>query len=177
MSVPISPTIVFIEPRHAEAMQRLVSEFAVAKWTRLPHPYPDGGAVEFIRHQEEERAVGKSYVFAIEDRETFVGVCGLHGIRNAMVEEMGYWIGEPYWGHGLASGAVKLTLDFAFLNLRARCIHAHALVTNAPSRRVLEKNGFRLIEVAVCDEQGSRHHGQSIARYEILHEYWLESVG
>lgn len=54
---------------------------------------------------------------------------------------VGYWLGRPYWGRGVATRAVGAFLvDVAF-----RPLFAHVADHNAGSRRVLEKNGFLLI--------------------------------
>lgn len=52
--------------------------------------------------------------------------------------DIGYWIGKPFWGHGIATRAVS-----AFLHgVTERPLHAHAARHNIASRRVLAKCGF-----------------------------------
>jgi RimJ/RimL family protein N-acetyltransferase len=55
--------------------------------------------------------------------------------------EVTYWIGRPYWGRGIATGALKtfLTVD------PSRPLHARVASDNVASRRVLEKCGFRVV--------------------------------
>lgn len=57
------------------------------------------------------------------------------------VREVGYWLGRPYWGRGLASAALAefLTID------RHRPLHGVVAEHNTASRRVLERNGFVLV--------------------------------
>lgn len=52
--------------------------------------------------------------------------------------EVGYWIGKPFWGRGIASRALALFLR----ELTARPLHARAAKDNVGSLRVLEKCGF-----------------------------------
>jgi RimJ/RimL family protein N-acetyltransferase len=52
---------------------------------------------------------------------------------------VGYWIGRPYWGRGVATRALGLMLA----EVSARPLHAHVAAHNAGSVRVLEKCGFR----------------------------------
>jgi RimJ/RimL family protein N-acetyltransferase len=55
--------------------------------------------------------------------------------------EVGYWIGRPYWGRGIASSALALFLDV----VAVRPLYAYLAVHNAGSIRVLEKCGFRRV--------------------------------
>lgn len=52
--------------------------------------------------------------------------------------EIGYWIGKPYWGKGVATAAVAQFLEL----LSERPIFAHVAGHNVGSIRVLEKCGF-----------------------------------
>ena len=56
--------------------------------------------------------------------------------------ELGYWIGEPFWGQGLVSEAVGIACDYAFSTLEVERIEACVYEWNPASGRVLEKNGF-----------------------------------
>jgi len=53
---------------------------------------------------------------------------------------VGYWIGQRYWGKGVASAALP---EFVALHETARPLHAYVAVTNVASARVLEKCGFQ----------------------------------
>ena len=139
--------LVPLEHRHASAVQEFASDFAVAEWTRLPHPYPENGASEFIEMQIIERKLGRAFVFAVEVSGEFVGLCGLHDIRDEASNEFGFWIGKPFWGKGYASFAAKSTLEYGFRELKLQRVEAVALESNHASRRVLEKNGFLLVEL------------------------------
>jgi RimJ/RimL family protein N-acetyltransferase len=89
-----------------------------------------------------ERADGLSWVFAVKLAGEVIGVCGLLEITPRRVAEIGYWIGRPYWGRGLATEAVAGTLQFSFDTLALREVFAKCLADNHGSRRVLEKNCF-----------------------------------
>lgn len=56
--------------------------------------------------------------------------------------EIGYWIGEPYWGKGYATEAVRLLIKFAFEELDLLRIYAKIYEYNIGSMKVLEKTGF-----------------------------------
>ena len=144
MSSPAATLV--LEPvnlSHAPPLQILAADPAIAATTRIAHPYPPGQAEKFIRVRMREREDGLSWVFAVKMAEEVVGVCGLLEITPRRVAEIGYWIGRPYWGRGLATEAVAGTLRFSFGTLALREVFAKCLADNHGSRRVLEKNRFR----------------------------------
>jgi RimJ/RimL family protein N-acetyltransferase len=59
-------------------------------------------------------------------------------------DSLGYWISREYWGRGIATRAVALMLE----ELARRPLYATAAAHNLPSLRVLQKNGFEVIDRA-----------------------------
>ena len=55
---------------------------------------------------------------------------------------LGYWLGEPHWGKGIVTGAIKQIVDFGFKTYDIDRIFARPFGTNIASQRVLEKAGF-----------------------------------
>lgn len=58
--------------------------------------------------------------------------------------ELGYWLGEQYWGQGIMSAAVTKLCGEAFERFDIVRIFAEPYAHNIGSRRVLEKSGFVL---------------------------------
>jgi ribosomal-protein-alanine N-acetyltransferase len=58
--------------------------------------------------------------------------------------EIGYFIGEPFWGNGIASKALQLMTGYAFDAFDIIRIEAGVFAFNKASMRVLEKNNFHL---------------------------------
>lgn len=58
--------------------------------------------------------------------------------------EIGYWLGEPYWGKGIATLAVRALTSYAFSRLDLVRIYASVFAWNPASSRVLEKAGYHL---------------------------------
>lgn len=114
---------------------------------RMPHPYSEEDADEFI---SMALTPGGPTIRAITLDGTLAGVIGLHPAQDVYegTAELGYWIGEPYWGRGLASAAVKEMIQIGFKELKLRRIFASAYDYNTASMRVLEKNGFEKEGVA-----------------------------
>ena len=56
--------------------------------------------------------------------------------------ELGFWLGEPYWGQGYMADAIYKILNFGFKDLKLTRIYAHAFENNISSEKVLIKTGF-----------------------------------
>lgn len=61
-----------------------------------------------------------------------------------MNADIGYWIGESYWGKGYGTEAVRLLVRYAFDELKLIRVYASVFESNRASMRVLEKSGFHL---------------------------------
>ena len=109
----------------------------------MPFPYTEDNANDFIKYCQGENP---QYTFAIEYNGEFVGTIGL--VRQTdiykLTAEIGYWIGEPYWGMGIATKAVQLITEYGFNELGLVRIYTGVFAFNKASQRVLEKVGFKL---------------------------------
>lgn len=75
--------------------------------------------------------------------------------------ELGYWIGEEYWGKGLVVEAGQELIKHAFKDLNINKLYASFRYDNHQSKRVLEKLGFKYY----CDLKNIDYSGKEI--YEI----------
>jgi len=128
----------------APRVHELVSNWNVASMVaRIPHPYPDGAAEEWIRGHTKNRAAGDHWPFAIETKRAgLVGAIRLSKTDSGSME-LGYWIGEPYWGKGIASEAARVLVEFAFDILDLDHLTSGHFKDNPASGRVLTKRGFQ----------------------------------
>lgn len=111
--------------------------------SRMPHPYTRRDATDFIR-RSKTGAIGKCvYAVTNADDGRFLGCCGIEPQDDPSTLELGYWIGEPFWGKGYATEAAHAVIDMAFRTRNADCIDVRCRVTNAGSRRVIHKSGFQ----------------------------------
>jgi RimJ/RimL family protein N-acetyltransferase len=123
-----------------KAIARLANDRRIAENTRrLPHPYSQDHAVDFIR---STAAHGRETIFLIEHDEAPVGMVGIDW-SDADAPELGYWLGVDFWGRGLATEAARGAIDYFFEEFDADQLHAGARVANPASRNVLEKCGFQ----------------------------------
>ena len=123
----------------APALHQLANNKTIHRFlARLPHPYTRAHAVDFITSIARTR---DEHAYAIITREDdFVGVIGWHMNREQGLE-LGYWLGEPYWGKGYATEAA-IALVQAAKDAGHKKLFANAITENTGSIRVLEKAGF-----------------------------------
>jgi len=120
----------------------LANDFDIARMTtRLPHPYGLADAQDFLARTAVQD-LSREVKFAIETADDgLVGVIGLYP-RGPLGPEVGYWIGRPYWGRGLATEAARAVLSWARTVWGRRAVVSGHFTDNPASGRVLEKAGF-----------------------------------
>jgi len=107
----------------------------------FPSPYTLPDAELFIGFCGREKPV---CTFAVVADHAFCGVAGLIEGQdvNRISAEIGYWIGEPFWGKGIATKAIELLTEYGFNTLGYHRIYAAIFEYNTASMRVLVKNGY-----------------------------------
>jgi 8-oxo-dGTP diphosphatase len=136
----------------APAIERLAGDWEVARFTgSIPHPYPAGSAAPWVEETWAEAAAGGKIVAAIERRAdgAFLGCIELdlgHGPGPDLpLGLLGYWVGRPFWGAGIAVEAGRAMLEIGFGRLGLARIEAAAMPANRRSIRVQEKLGFGFV--------------------------------
>jgi ribosomal-protein-alanine N-acetyltransferase len=109
---------------------------------RFPHPYTLADAEAWLAlHRTAPERAG----WAIEVGDMAVGGIGLEPGTDvhARCAHIGYWLGEAYWGRGIASAAVRAVSEYSLDRLGFVRLEAPVYEWNPASMRVLEKCGFR----------------------------------
>lgn len=106
----------------------------------FPHPYTLEDAKFWVKLVQNDATN-----FAIEVDGKAVGGIGilLKEDIHRKNSEIGYWLGEAYWGKGIISASVKEMVDYTFKNYDIHRIYAGIFEYNIASMRVLEKAGFQ----------------------------------
>jgi ribosomal-protein-alanine N-acetyltransferase len=108
---------------------------------QFPHPYAVQDAREFI---ELARCQDPETHFAIVVGGEAAGAIGFK--LNTDVErvsvEVGYWLGEAYWGRGTVTEALRAMTRYAVDTYGVSRVYGVPFEWNAPSARVLEKAGY-----------------------------------
>ena len=115
----------------------------------FPHPYTDDDAELWL---EIAANPGASIQLAIDVEGEAVGGIGAiagEGIFAATAQ-FGYWLGEAYWGRGIATASAQaLAGRIGSEGLFAR-LEAEVFEWNPASMRVLEKSGYHREAVLRC---------------------------
>lgn len=119
---------------------------------RFPHPYTRADGLAFLK---EARSATPETFFAIEVGDAAVGGIGfvLQPDVERVSAEIGYWLGEAYWGRGIATEALAAVTRYAVDHHHLTRVFALPFASNAASVRVLEKCGYvleaRLVRSAI----------------------------
>lgn len=129
----------------APVMQRYADNpnIAVNLRNAFPCPYTLTDAQAYIQSCLENR---DALLYTIDINGEAIGSIGLFPQRDVYEKsaELGYWLGEPFWGHGIMTQAIQQLCEEAFTTRGFCRIFAEPFADNLGSRRVLEKAGFSL---------------------------------
>lgn len=111
---------------------------------RFPHPYTREDAESWIGMNH--LVLGPPLHFAIDLDGTAVGAVGMEMLDdvNHRTAIIGYWVGEPFWGRGIATAAVTFISDYACRTFPVERLQASVFDWNLASARVLDKAGYQL---------------------------------
>jgi RimJ/RimL family protein N-acetyltransferase len=129
----------------ATEVQRMAGSIKVAQMTAtIPHPYPDGAAESWIATHAGQFTNGDGLTWAIEDRASgkLVGCIGFGVNKSHKKSEVGYWIGEEFWGKGYCTEAVIAGVNFCFKHFELNKITSRHLSYNPASGKVMIKAGM-----------------------------------
>lgn len=131
-------------PQDGPALVRHANNRNVSRNLRdaFPFPYTPADAENWLAHANDD---GLERSFAITGDGAVIGGIGLKREFdvNRLSNEIGYWLGEEYWGRGIATAAVVALTSWAFHELEIVRIWGGVFSSNRPSCRVLEKAGYR----------------------------------
>lgn len=110
---------------------------------RFPHPYTRRAGREFIRQAMSQRP---ETMFAIAVDDEAVGGIGFTVLTDVerVSAEIGYWLGERFWGRGIVTEALVAVTRYAIDTCRLTRVYALPFAYNKASCRVLEKAGYAL---------------------------------
>ncbi len=148
----------------APTLARYADNAKVAMYLRdrFPYPYSTQDAVCFFEYARE---TPDECVACIEVGDEAAGAIGLQFRKDIerCSAELGYWIGEPFWGRGITPGAIRCFTAWAMPRFELTRVYAEVVAENRASGRVLEKSGFARVGVL---RKAAIKHG-------IYHDYVL----
>jgi RimJ/RimL family protein N-acetyltransferase len=142
------------------ALVALANDPAVARYTgNIPYPYTEADARWWIATGCSSD--GNIHV-AITLEGTLIGGIGITfgAAARRGTGAIGYWLGRPYWGQGLATDALRTLTDYAVAEFGLVRLWALVMAPNIASARVLEKAGYvreATLRSAIVDREGNAH--------------------
>lgn len=138
----------------ADGLEKLTRQEAVYRY--LPtflfeKKYPAKEAIDRLY----EEGLDESLILGVFREGDFCGLAEMYGYREAIHKaSVGYRLLQEKWGRGIASEALRLMID-ELLHVRGiEIITASTMVENIASARVLQKNGFTLVNSAIDENWG-----------------------
>ncbi len=144
----------------APALTRHADNHNVARYLRdrFPQPYSLEDARRFFEYVNETKG---ECVACIDLAGEAAGAIGLQFRTDVerCSAELGYWLGEPFWGRGVMTQAIRHFTAWAMPRFELTRVYAEVFAGNPASERVLEKAGFDRIGVLrkAAIKRG-RHH-------------------
>jgi len=132
-----------IKPQDRDQLAKIANNRKI--WLNLrdqfPHPYSMQDADSYINMVIDEQP---HFSFAIDLNGKFAGMIGIVGLNDVYkhTAEIGYWLGEPYWGHGIMTKACRIITKYALEDFAFTRIQAGIFEYNVASMKVLEKCGY-----------------------------------
>jgi ribosomal-protein-alanine N-acetyltransferase len=110
---------------------------------RFPHPYTAKVGRAFIRMVRQTKP---ETAFAIVVDGQAAGGVGFHVQSDVerVSAEIGYWLGEAFWGRGIATDVIQAVTAYAIEHHGLTRVFAIPFASNTASCRVLEKAGYVL---------------------------------
>ena len=125
----------------AELVPLIGAREVAATTLRIPHPYTERDAREFLALLQDPRKIWLAITLVGDGRQ--IGGIGLTVDDQHQHAELGYWLGEPYWRQGYGTEAAREMLRYGFDTLQLHRVFASHFKHNPASGRILVKLGMR----------------------------------
>ncbi len=122
------------------------SKIAAYLRDRFPHPYATADALRFLEYVTRTREECVACISAGDEAAGTIGLQFRTDVERCSAE-LGYWIGELFWGRGLMTNAIRCFTAWAMPRFQLTRVYAEVFSENPASARVLEKAGFQHVGV------------------------------
>jgi ribosomal-protein-alanine N-acetyltransferase len=165
-------------PGDAPELRQIAQAREVARtMLRLPHPYDEGVAEEWIASLRPMFESGTATTFAVVLREggTLLGTVSLYTSAQEGSGLLGFWIGVRYWNNGYATEAVAEVVRYGFEERGLHLLRANHFGSNPASGRVLRKVGmvYQGTRLGYYEKWGAT---EDRVEYCLLESEWRESL-
>jgi len=127
--------------KHLNSLIKELNNWNISKWLiEVPYPYTVDDAKYWVKKTKQDE-----YSFNIFLKNKLIGGVSLSNLRENSKWELGYWIGEEYWGNGYAIEACENLISYFFSNTNNSIIYASHMKDNIKSKKIIINLGFKLV--------------------------------
>ena len=127
--------------KHLKSLIKELNNWNISKWLiEVPYPYSIDDAKYWVKKTKQDQ-----YSLNIYLKNKLIGGVSLSNQRENSKWELGYWIGEEYWGNGYAIEACENLISYFFSNTNNSIIYASHMKDNIKSKKIIIKLGFKLV--------------------------------
>ena len=146
MNLEINTLNLVIKKPNTRDIRALVNElnnWNISKWlVEVPFPYSINDANYWIKKTEEDK-----FSFNIYLKNKLIGGISIANKLGNHKWELGYWIGEEYWGNKYAKEACEGLIIYFFTNTSNDIIYASHMKNNIKSNKIILSLGFKKIGI------------------------------
>jgi len=161
-----------LELADAEQAQPLFGKWEIVRLLSdaVPWPFPRDGALTYYRDVALPAVKrGDEWHWTLRLKTNSSQLIGSIGLIKKGNTNRGFWIGEQWQGQGLMTEACDAVTDYWFNVLKFDVLRVPKAVANAPSRRISERQGMRVI---ATEERGYVSGRLPSELWEITAEEW-----
>lgn len=137
-----------LELDDAEQAQEIFPHWLIVRYLNkiVPWPYPEDGAYTWYRdHALPAMERGEEWHWSLRLKKFSACMIGSISLKTQENNNRGFWLGLPWQGEGLMTEACEAVTDYWFDVLKFPILRAPKAVVNAPSRRISERTGMRVV--------------------------------
>ena len=146
MNLEINTLNLVIKKPNNKDINALVNElnnWKISKWlVEVPFPYSINDANYWIKKTEEDE-----FSFNIYLKNKLIGGISVTTKLENNKWELGYWIGEEYWGNKYAKEACEALIKYFFTNTSNNIIYASHMKDNIKSNKIILSLGFKKLGI------------------------------
>lgn len=143
-----------IELADAAQIQEIFPHWEIVRHLQniVPWPYPQEGALHFIRDVALPAiGRGEEWFWTLRLKSNPEQVIGGLNLRQGEMNNRGFWLGLKWQRQGLMTEACAWANDFWFESLGFPVLRVSKAAENLASRRISEKHGMRLVDAEEKD--------------------------
>ena len=144
MNIELRTDNLIIKKPSEEDLNSLIKElnnWNISKWLiEVPYPYSIDDAKYWVKKTKQDK-----YSFNIYLKNKLIGGVSLSNKRANSKWELGYWIGQEYWGNNYAKEACENLIKYFFGNTNNSIIYVSHMKDNIKSKKIIINLGFKLV--------------------------------